>query len=91
MRIILFRIVTSFREGVRNGKVKVEPLPSSDSTQIRLPCLFMILWHIASPIPVPEYSCRVCSLPNTSKIDLDVLETDYLSDLTTVNPITSIF
>ena len=52
------------------GRVKknVEPLSGSDSIQIRPPWRSTIFRQIASPIPVPEYSSRVCNRRNGSKI-----------------------
>ena len=43
----------------------VEPLPSSDSTQILPPCRSMMRLQIASPIPVPGSSrpCRRLKIP----------------------------
>ena len=41
----------SYSEGI--VKLNVEPLPGSDSTQMRPPCLSTIFLQMASPIPVP--------------------------------------
>ena len=47
----------------RSGMVKekVEPLPGSDSTQMRPPWRSTIFLQMARPMPVPGYSFRVCS------------------------------
>jgi 3-methyladenine DNA glycosylase AlkD len=42
-------------------KSKLLPFPGSDSTQILPPCRSTIFLQIDKPIPVPEYSERLCS------------------------------
>src|SRR5262249_4597092 len=42
-------------------KVKVEPWPGCDSTQIRPPCISMMRFDMASPKPVPPF-LRVIAL-----------------------------
>src|SRR5215472_1012783 len=42
-------------------KVKVEPWPGCDSTQIRPPCISMMRFDMASPRPVPPF-LRVMAL-----------------------------
>src|SRR6202034_1112948 len=46
----------------------VDPWPSCDSTEIAPPCLSTIFLQIASPIPVPANSSRLCSRWNITKI-----------------------
>src|SRR5580704_3387382 len=47
---------------------KVHPLPGSDSTQIRPPCCSTAFLQIASPMPLPGYSSRVCRRLKIAKI-----------------------
>jgi hypothetical protein len=42
-------------------KIKVDPWPGCDSTQIRPPCISMMRFDIASPKPVPPF-LRVMAL-----------------------------
>ena len=41
-------------------KKNVDPLPGSDSTQMRPPWRSTIFLHTARPMPVPSYSSRLC-------------------------------
>src|ERR1700727_3156757 len=47
---------------------KVDPAPRCDSTEIVPPCLSTIFLQMASPMPVPANSSRLCSRWNMPKI-----------------------
>jgi len=70
-----FRPVDMYRTCIgqwsaQSGIVKknVDPLPTSDSTQMRPPYRSMTRWQMARPIPVPEYLSAVCSRLKIPKI-----------------------
>src|SRR5229473_4902463 len=51
-----------------SAKRKVEPCPGCDSTEMLPPCRSTIFLQMASPIPVPANSSRLCSRWNIPKI-----------------------
>src|ERR1700683_2695411 len=50
------------------AKLKVEPCPSCDSTEMLPPCRSTIFLQMANPTPVPSNSSRLCSRWNIPKI-----------------------
>src|SRR5580700_1571985 len=50
------------------AKRNVEPCPGCDSTEILPPCRSTIFLQMASPMPVPANSSRLCSRWNMPKI-----------------------
>src|SRR5476649_1099634 len=50
------------------AKLKVDPCPSFDSTEILPPCRSTIFLQMASPMPVPANSSRLCRRWNMPKI-----------------------
>ena len=62
-------MLSFFHFTARQGKrERIEPCPGWDSTEMVPPCRSTIFLQIASPMPVPANSSRLCSRWNMPKI-----------------------